>query len=59
MNKWLVVKKNKNSVLLKFSHNGKKSFPFKYEALQKFRIVKNSLEIKVSITNKDKLSTRS
>ena len=56
VNKWQVVKKNNNSVLLKFSHNGKDSFPFKYEALQKFRIVKNSLEIKVSITNKDKLS---
>ena len=47
VNKWQVVKKNNNSVLLKFSHNGKDSFPFKYEALQKFRIVKNSLEIKV------------
>ncbi len=53
VNQWKLIKENKSSVLLKFSHNGKKSFPYKYEALQKFRIHKNCLEITVSIKNID------
>ena len=53
VNKWTIIKKNKNSVSLKFTHHGKKSFPFKYETIQRFKLIKNSLEIKVTINNKD------
>jgi len=51
-----VVNGNKSNVSLKFFHDGKKSFPYKYETIQKFRLIKNCLEIKVSIKNKDRKS---
>ena len=56
INNWEVVNGNKSNVSLKFFHDGKKSFPYKYETIQKFRLIKNCLEIKVSIKNKDRKS---
>ena len=53
VSKWSILNNNKNSVSLKFNHDGKKSFPFKYETVQRFKLVENSLEIKVTIKNKD------
>ena len=37
-----------------FKHIGKKSFPYKYQVLQKFSLKKNSLIISIQITNLDK-----
>ena len=56
VNKWKILSTTKNSVSLKFLHNGKNSFPFKYYAIQKFRLIKNSLEITVTIKNMDRKS---
>ena len=53
VNEWKVVNSNKTYVKMSFSHNGKKSFPYKYETYQSFRLYSNSLRIKVSILNKD------
>jgi len=56
VNKWDIKNITKNSLELNFLHNGKKSFPYKYKCLQKFSLTKDSLIIKVIITNNDKKS---
>ncbi|MDC2992406.1 hypothetical protein OAZ22_01805 [Pelagibacteraceae bacterium] len=56
VNKWKVFKKTNSSVELLFKHNGKKSFPHKYQVIQKFKLIKNSLIISIKIKNLDKYS---
>ena len=56
VNKWKINESTKNSIELFFNHNGKKGFPCKYKATQKFKLIKNSLLIDISIKNLDKYS---
>ena len=54
--KWKVIKQSKTSVELMYVHQGKKSFPHKYQTWQKFSLNKKSLNISIKITNLDDLS---
>ncbi len=54
VNKWKVIKKTKTSIDVMFKHIGKKSFPYKYQVLQKFSLKKTSLIISIQIKNLDK-----
>ena len=56
INKWKIINLNQNSLELFFKHNGKNSYPFAYKATQKFKLVKNSLIISITIENIDKYS---
>ena len=54
--KWKVIKQSKTSVELMYVHQGKKSFPHKYQTWQKFSLNKKSLNISIKLTNLDDLS---
>jgi len=54
VNKWKVKKNTKNILVLEFLHNGKNSFPFKYQSIQTFNLTKDSLIIRLKIINLDK-----
>ena len=54
--KWKVKKQTKTSAELIYVHQGKSSFPHKYQACQKFSLNKTSLNISIRLTNLDHLS---
>ena len=56
INKWKINKITKNSIELFFNHNGRKGFPRIYKSTQRFRLIKNSLIITISVENLDKYS---
>lgn len=49
--KWHIKKHTKNSIDLFFIHSGKNGFPYPYKVIQKFKLIKNSLIISISIQN--------
>ena len=53
--KWKVKKQTKTSAELIYVHQGKSSFPHKYQACQKFSLNKTSLNISIRLTNLDHL----
>ncbi len=54
VSKWKVKSKSEKSIVLVFSHDGKKGFPYKYSANQEFVLKNKSLCINISIKNIDK-----
>ena len=55
VNKWKIEKKSKASIDVLFTHNGKSSFPHKYQVYQKFSLSKKSLKISAKLINLDKM----
>lgn len=53
VSKWKIKKHTKSSIELFFKHNGRKSFPHSYQTIQKFELIKNSLNITISLENLD------
>ena len=56
VNKWKVNKLTPSSIELYFNHKGKKGFSCSYKSTQKFKLIKNSLIISISIENLDEHS---
>ena len=54
VNKWKISKLSKSSIEFFFNHSGREGFPCAYKAIQKFKLIKNSLIISISIKNLDK-----